>query len=92
MAGRAQIIDSVVAQVDGMTKKQATEAVDATFSSITEHLKKGERVSIPGFGSFSVSARAARTGRNPKTGTPIEIPASKNAKFKAGKDLKESLN
>lgn len=92
MAGKADIVDAVVHQVDGLTKKQAAEAFDAIFGSITGHLEKGERVTLPGFGSFSVSERAARTGRNPATGKSINIPASKNARFKAGKDLKESVN
>jgi nucleoid DNA-binding protein len=55
-------------------------------------LKQGERVNISGFGTFTVSAREARTGRNPKTGEPVEISASRSAKFKPGKQLKESLN
>lgn len=91
MAGKAQLVDDVANRVD-LTKKQAAEAVDATFDCIADYLKKGERVSVPGFGSFSVSERAARKGRNPATGQEIDIPASKNAKFKAGKDLKDSLN
>lgn len=92
MAGKAQIVDAVANKVDGLTKKQAAEAVDATFECITEYLEKEERVSIPAFGSFAVSERAARKGRNPATGQEIDIAASKNARFKAGKDLKESLN
>jgi DNA-binding protein HU-beta len=55
------------------------------------HLEKGDRIQVPGFGSFSVSERAARTGRNPKTGQSIKIAASKNVRFKVGKDLKDSL-
>lgn len=92
MAGKAHIVDAVVDNVDGLTKKQAGEAFDAVFDSITGYLKRGERVTLPGFGSFSVSERAARTGRNPATGQTIQIPASKNARFKAGKDLKEAVN
>jgi DNA-binding protein HU-beta len=92
MAGKADIVDHVAGSVEGLTKKQAGEAVDATFECIAQHLKDGDRVSVPGFGSFSVSERAARQGRNPATGATIQIPASKNAKFKAGKDLKERLN
>lgn len=92
MAGKQDILDSVVDKVDGVTKKQAGETFDAIFESITGYLKKGQRVTLPGFGSFSVSERAARTGRNPATGKSINIPASKNARFKAGKDLKESVN
>lgn len=92
MAGKADIVDAVADSVDGITKKQAGEAFDAVFDSITRYLKKGQRVTLPGFGSFSVSKRAARKGRNPATGQEITIPASKNAKFKSGKDLKESVN
>jgi DNA-binding protein HU-beta len=92
MAGKADIVDAVADSVDGITKKQAGEAFDAVFDSITRYLKKGQRVTLPSFGSFSVSKRAARKGRNPATGQEISIPASKNAKFKPGKDLKESVN
>jgi DNA-binding protein HU-beta len=92
MAGKAHIVDSVADSVDGLTKKQAGEAFDAVFKSITRFLRKGERVTLPGFGSFTVSRRAARKGRNPKTRQEIHIPASKNARFKAGKDLKEAVN
>lgn len=92
MAGKADIVATVADQVEGLSKKQAAEAFDAIFSSITAHLAKGDRVSITGFGSFSVSERAARKGRNPATGAEIMIPASKNARFKAGKELKEAVN
>jgi DNA-binding protein HU-beta len=92
MAGKADIVDAVADSVDGITKKQAGEAFDAVFDSITRYLKKGQRVTLPSFGSFSVSKRAARKGRNPATGQEITIPASKNAKFKPGKDLKASVN
>ncbi len=91
MAGKADIVDSVAAKA-GLSKKQAADALDAVVSSITGHLKNGDRVQLPGFGSFSVSHRAARTGRNPKTGEAIQIAASNNAKFKMGKELKETLN
>ncbi len=92
MAGKAHIVDAVVDAVEGLTKKQAAEAFDAVFASITSYLKDGERVTLPGFGSFSVTERAARTGRNPATGASIQIAASKNARFKAGKDLKDAVN
>lgn len=91
MAGKGDIVD-VVADRSGLSKSQAADAFDAVFEAIAEHLERGERVQTPGFGSFSVSERAARMGRNPKTGEEIQIAASKNAKFKAGKDLKERLN
>ncbi len=92
MAGKADIVATVADQVEGLTKKQAAEAFDVIFGTITSHLAKGERVSVTGFGSFSVSERAARKGRNPATGAEITIPASKNARFKAGKELKEAVN
>jgi DNA-binding protein HU-beta len=92
MAGKADIVNHVADSVEGMSKKQASEALDAVVAAITAHLKSGDRVSVPGFGSFSVSERAARTGRNPKTGATIRIPASKNVRFKAGKDLKDTVN
>jgi DNA-binding protein HU-beta len=92
MAGKADIVDRVVDQVDGLTKKQATEAFDAVFGAISDYLSDGDRVSIHAFGSFSVSERAARMGRNPATGASIRIPASKNVKFKAANDLKQAVN
>lgn len=92
MAGKADIVDAVCDAVPDMSKKQAGEAFDAVFGAISDHLTDGERVQLPGFGSFSISERAARTGRNPATGATIQIAASKNVRFKAGKDLKESVN
>jgi DNA-binding protein HU-beta len=74
-----------------ITKKQAAEALDAFMHGITTHLKKGEKVSFAGFGTFSVSQRKARTGRNPQTGASISIPATKVPVFKAGKHLKEEI-
>lgn len=92
MAGKADLADHVANSVDELTKKQASDAVDAVFEAIQSYLEDGDRVQVSGFGSFSVAERAARTGRNPATGESIQIPASKNAKFKAAKNLKESLN
>lgn len=92
MAGKADIVDYVADQVDALTKKQAGEAAAAVFEAITDHLTRGERVTVPQFGSFSVVERAARKGRNPATGEEILIAASKGVKFKPGKDLKESVN
>ena len=91
MAGKADVVD-VVAEKTGLSKKQAAEAFDAAIDAISSQLKKGERVQVPGFGSFNVSKRAARKGRNPKTGQAITIKASKNVRFRAGKELKEALN
>ena len=90
MAGKADIVDAVAGL--GLTKKQAAEASDTVFDTIAKHLKKDERVQIPGFGSFATSKRAARKGRNPATCATITIKASKNVRFKSGKELKDSLN
>ena len=76
----------------GISKAAAGKALDAMMKSITGELMTGGRVSLVGFGSFSVSARAARDGRNPQTGATIKIPARKVVKFKAGSELKESVN
>lgn len=92
MAGKADIVDSVVGGVEGITKKQAAEAFDAIFDAITDFLKDGDRVQVPGFGSFNISKRAARTGRNPATGATIRIAASKNVKFKSSNNLKDAVN
>ncbi len=81
-----------VAQAAGLSKNDATAAVDAVIGGITESLSKGENVSLIGFGTFAVSERAARSARNPRTGDPIEIPASKVARFKVGKSLKDAIN
>lgn len=75
-----------------MTKADAGKAVDAVFDAITEALKKGDDVRIVGFGTFSASKRAAREGRNPRTGETIQIKASNQPKFTAGKGLKDALN
>lgn len=92
MAGKADIADYVARSVEGLTKKQAADALDAVFDGIRDHLLDGDRVQVSGFGSFSTSERAARTGRNPATGETIQIPASTTARFKPAKDLKEALN
>jgi DNA-binding protein HU-beta len=76
----------------GLSKKDASNAVDGVFSAITDALKGGQEVRLVGFGTFSVAHRAASQGRNPRTGEPIQIPASKQPKFKAGKALKDSVN
>ena len=83
---------ALVADAAGLSKIDATKAVDAVFDGIIQSLKKGEEVRLVGFGTFDVSDRAASEGRNPRTGEKINIPASKQPKFKAGKTLKEALN
>ena len=86
--------DLVAAVADGadLSKADAAKAVDAVFDSITGSLKGGGEVRPVGFGTFSVANRKASTGRNPRTGEAIQIPASKQPKFKAGKGLKDAVN
>ncbi len=79
---------TAVATKSGLTKADAEKAVNAFTGAVTELLKKGDKLVLPGFGSFSVAARAARIGRNPQTGKELKIAASKSGKFSAGKDLK----
>ena len=83
---------AVVANNSGLSKADAGKAVDGVFDAITDALKGGTEVRLVGFGTFSVSNRAATTGRNPRTGETIQIPASKQPKFKAGKGLKAAVN
>jgi DNA-binding protein HU-beta len=84
----------LVAQVSeeaGITKTQANAALDSFIDTVTKTLKKGDKVTLVGFGTFSVSKRQARTGRNPQTGEAIKIKAKKVARFKAGKELSGKL-
>jgi DNA-binding protein HU-beta len=83
---KAQLIDAMAAQA-GLTKADAKKALDAFVGATTGALKSGDRVALIGFGSFSVSKRSARTGRNPQTGKEIKISAKKVVKFKPGADL-----
>jgi len=92
MAGKAELVNSIVDSVDGLNRRQAAEAFEAVFGAIVASLKAGESAKVPGFGSFAVSERAARKGRNPATGESISIRASKSVRFKAGKELKEAVN
>lgn len=91
MAGKADVINAIAEQA-GISKKEAAAAFDAFVSYISGTCQRGERCAIPGLGSFSVSHRKAREGRNPRTKETITIPASKNVRFKAGKDLRDMLN
>jgi DNA-binding protein HU-beta len=84
---KGEFVASVAAKT-GLSKIAAAEAVDAFIGTVAEVLKAGDKITFPGFGTFSVSERAARTGRNPATGEPLQIAASKSGKFSAGKDLK----
>ncbi|MDD6382724.1 HU family DNA-binding protein [Mitsuokella sp.] len=81
-----------VAEKAGLTKKDAEKAVNALLESVQQALVEGDKVQMIGFGTFEVKERAARTGRNPRTNETIEIPASKNPVFKAGKALKDAVN
>lgn len=83
---------AAVADDAGISKADAAKAVDSVLDSVTSALKKGDDVRLVGFGTFSVANRAASEGRNPRTGEKINIPASKQPKFKAGKGLKDALN
>jgi len=76
----------------GLTKADASRALDSFVKHVTKSLKKGDTISLVGFGTFSVRERSARTGRNPQTGETIKIKASKNPAFKAGKALKDAVN
>lgn len=87
---KAQLIDAISAKA-GLTKADSKKALDAFVASVGEALKNDDRISLVGFGSFSVSERSARTGRNPKTGAPIQIAAKKVVKFKAGAELAEEV-
>ena len=88
---KAELIDAVADSAD-LSKAAAGRALDAAIETITKALKKGDTVTLVGFGTFSVRKRAARTGRNPRTGEEIKIKASKVPGFKAGKALKDAIN
>ncbi len=85
-----EMID-LMANESGISKKQASEALGAFMEGVTRQLKDGNKVSFAGFGTFSISQRKARTGRNPQTGDTIQIPATKVPVFKAGKNLKDAV-
>ena len=86
-----ELIDAVATSTE-LKKSEATKAVDAVFDTIAGALEKGDEVRLVGFGTFSVAERAASEGRNPRTGEKISIAASRQAKFKPGKTLKDALN
>ncbi|MBT8114342.1 MAG: HU family DNA-binding protein [Arenicella sp.] len=88
---KSELIDLIAARAD-ISKSSAGDALEAVLDGITGSLAMGQSVTLVGFGTFSVSRRAARDGRNPRTGATIRIKASNLAKFKAGKALKEALN
>ena len=88
---RQDIVDAIAKECD-LKKKVADQVLTTVIESVTKTLKKGGKVSLVGFGTFTVSKRAARAGRNPRTGETIQIQATKVPKFKAGKELKQTIN
>ena len=88
---KSELMDAIAAAAD-LPKASAGRALDAVVDSITDALKKGDQVSLVGFGTFAVKHRAARSGRNPQTGATIQISASNVPGFKAGKALKDAVN
>ena len=88
---KAELVEAVAAKA-GLTKADADRAIKAVFEEIQGVLVKGEKITVPGFGTFSTGKRAAREGRNPQTGETVKIKASVYAKFKAASALKDALN
>ena len=88
---KVELVEAV-AKKAGLTKADAGRAIDATIEAVTKALAKGDKVPLVGFGTFGVSKRAARTGRNPQTGATVKIPARNAVTFKAGSALKEAVN
>ena len=88
---KVELVEAVATSV-GLTKADANRAIDATFDAITKTLKKGDKITLIGFGTFGVSKRNARTGRNPQTGAEVKIPARNAVTFKAGTQLKNEVN
>lgn len=88
---KTELVEFIATQAD-LSKVKAAEAVDAFVEAVTTSLKKGKDVTLVGFGTFTISKRAARTGRNPQTGATIKIAASKAPKFRPGKSLKDAVN
>lgn len=88
---KAELIDNVASGA-GLSKADASRALDSALDAIKASLKKGEKVTLVGFGTFSVASRKARKGRNPRTGEEIKIAASKTPKFTPGKSLKQAIN
>jgi len=88
---KSELVDAVSSQ-SGLAKADAARAVDAVLEAVSTALKGGDSVALVGFGTFAVKARAARTGLNPRTREPLQIPASKMPVFKAGKALKDAVN
>lgn len=88
---KSELVEAVATKA-GLTKADAARAIDATFEAITEALKEGNKISLLGFGTFAISKREARNGRNPQTGAVVQIPARNAVVFKAGTQLKKTVN
>lgn len=88
---KSELIDSI-AKESGLTKADSKKALDGLIASVGKTLKKGDKVALVGFGTFSVNKRAARTGKNPRTGAAIKIAAKNVVKFKAGSELSDGVN
>ncbi len=88
---KLELIDAIAAK-SGLTKADSARALDAFMAAVSETLKKGDKITLTGFGTFAVSKRAARDGRNPRTGEIVKIPARNSVSFKAGSKLKDSVN
>ncbi len=88
---KSELIAAIAAKTD-LTKKDSERALGAFIDTVTDQLKKGNKIQLVGFGTFEVAKRAARTGKNPQTGAEIKIAASKAPKFKPGKALKDAVN
>jgi integration host factor subunit beta len=89
---RSALIEKVAQKVDWLTLKQTEIVIETVFDSIKDALKKGEKIEIRGFGNFRLKERRPRKARNPKTGESVDVPEKKAVRFKAGKELKETLN
>jgi len=87
---KAQLVDAIAARTD-LTRRQSSDAVDAVFETVEDVLGRGGEVSLAGFGKFSVAERGARDGVHPRTGEPIQIPATRIPKFTAGSNLKQAV-
>ncbi len=89
---KSELVERVADKVDNLSKRDVEIIIDLIFDSMTDNLRRGERIEIRGFGSFKVKEREARVGRNPKTGESINIPAKRMPFFKVGKELKERVD
>jgi DNA-binding protein HU-beta len=90
MAGKADIVERIAGSVEGLSRRQAAEAYEAIVAAVADALRGGERVQLPGLGTFTVSERGPRKGRNPATGEAITIKATKGVRFKPGRKTRET--